>query len=299
MSASSSLAYRVREAASILRGRLPAPPRVGIILGSGLGPLAEEVADATVVPYGEIPHFARSTVAGHAGHLVAGTLEGVPVAVMRGRFHYYEGYTLQQVTFPVRTLRRLGAEVLIVSNAAGGLNPGYGVGDVMVLRDHINLMGLAGLNPLVGPDEPELGVRFLDMTAPYDVALRARALELGARAGLRVHEGVYAVVAGPSFETRAEIGFLRLAGADAVGMSTAPEVIVARHERMRVLGLSVITNVANPGAVDPDVSHEGVLTVAEQAAPGLTLLIRGVLRSIAEADQAGGTTDQTGPGEGA
>src|SRR6266540_2839998 len=177
----SSLAYRVREAASSLRSRLPALPRVGIILGSGLGPLADEINDPTVVPYAQIPHFAISTVAGHTGQLVAGTLEGVPVAVMRGRFHYYEGYTLQQVTFPVRTLRRLGAEVLIVSNAAGGLNPTYETGDVMVLRDHINLMGLAGQNPLVGPDEPELGVRFLDMAAPYDAALRARALELGTK----------------------------------------------------------------------------------------------------------------------
>lgn len=276
----SSLAYRVREAASSLRSRLPALPRVGIILGSGLGPLADEVVDPTIVPYAEIPHFATPTVAGHAGQLVAGTLEGVPVAVMRGRFHYYEGYTLQQVTFPVRTLRRLGAEVLIVSNAAGGLNPAYTTGDVMVLRDHLNLMGLAGQNPLVGPDEPELGLRFLDMSEPYDPILRARALELGAEAGLRIHEGVYAVVAGPSYETRAEIRFLRLAGADAVGMSTAPEVIVARHERMRVLGLSVITNVANPDAAAADVSHEDVLAVAERVAPGLKAIVRGVVRSL-------------------
>jgi purine-nucleoside phosphorylase len=258
---------------------------VAIILGSGLGPLADEVDDPTVVPYGEIPHFAVSTVAGHAGQLVAGTLEGVPVAVMRGRFHYYEGNTLQQVTFPVRVLHRLGAEVLIVSNAAGGLNPAYGVGDVMVLSDHLNLMGLAGQNPLIGPDEPELGIRFLDMSEPYDPDLRALALNLGADAGLHVHEGVYAVVAGPSYETRAEIGFLRLAGADAVGMSTVHEVIVARHERMRVLGLSVITNAAHPGTPEPDVSHEDVLAVAERAAPGLKAIIRGVVRSLAPEDQ--------------
>ena len=286
MAQSSSLAYRVREAASSLRGRLPALPRVGIILGSGLGPLADEVGDPTIVPYGEIPHFAVSTVAGHAGQLVAGILEGVPVAVMRGRFHFYEGYSLQQVTFPVRVLHRLGAEVLIVSNAAGGLNPSFAVGDVMVLSDHINLMGLAGQNPLVGPDEPELGIRFLDMSEPYDPDLRARALDLGVQAGLRIHEGVYAVVAGPSFETRAEIRFLRLAGADAVGMSTAPEVIVARHERMRVLGLSVITNTAHPGASEPDVSHESVLAVAERAAPGLKAVIRGVVRSLAPVDES-------------
>jgi len=280
MTESSSLAYRVREAASSLRSRLPAPPRVAIILGSGLGPFADEVQDAVVIPYGEIPHFAISTVSGHAGQLVVGTLEGVPVVVMRGRVHYYEGYTLQQITFPVRTLRRLGAELLIVSNAAGGLNPAYQPGDIMLLRDHINLMGLAGHNPLIGPDEPELGVRFLDMTDPYDPALRAQALDIGARTNVRVHEGVYAVVAGPSYETRAEMRFLRLSGADAVGMSTVPEVIVARHERMRVLGLSVITNAADPDAVQADVTHESVLAVADRAAPGVQAIIRGVLQSL-------------------
>jgi purine-nucleoside phosphorylase len=276
----SSLAYRVREAASSLRGRLPALPRVGIILGSGLGPLADEVEDPTVVPYAEIPHFAVSTVSGHAGQFVGGTLEGVPVAVLRGRAHFYEGYSLQQVTFPVRTLHRLGAELLIITNAAGGLNPAYRAGDLMVLRDHINMLGLAGQNPLVGADEPELGVRFLDMTDPYDEDLRSRALALGAQLNVRIHEGVYAVVAGPSFETRAELRYLRLIGADAVGMSTVPEVIVARHERMRILGVSVITNTADPDAVVADVSHEGVLSVAERAASGLAAVIRGILRSL-------------------
>jgi purine-nucleoside phosphorylase len=279
-----SLAYRIRESASSLRGRIQVVPKAGIILGSGLGPLADEVADPVVVPYPEIPHFAVSTVPGHSGQLVSGTLEGVPVAVMRGRVHYYEGYTLQQVTFPVRTLRRLGAEVFIITNAAGGLNEAYRPGDLMVLRDHISLMGLAGLNPLVGPDEPELGVRFLDMTDPYDAELRARALELGAEQGIRVHEGVYAVVAGPHFETRAEVRFLRLIGADAVGMSTAPEVVVARHERMRVLGISVITNTASPSEADPEVSHEGVLAVAERAAPSLQAIIRGVVRGLRDDD---------------
>jgi purine-nucleoside phosphorylase len=286
-SSSSSLAYRVREAASSVRGRLPVTPRVGIILGSGLGPLADEVQDPTVVPYAEIPHFAVSTVSGHAGQLVGGTLEGVPVAVLRGRVHFYEGYSLQQVTFPVRTLRRLGADLLIITNAAGGLNPSYRAGDLMALTDHINLPGLAGQNPLIGSDEPELGVRFLDMTDQYDGALRARALELGAELNLRIHQGVYVVVAGPSFETRAELRYLRLIGADAVGMSTVPEVIVARHERMRVLGISVITNTADPDAVVADVSHEGVLSVAERAGAGLTAVIRGILRSL-DADPADG-----------
>jgi purine-nucleoside phosphorylase len=287
MTTSSSLAYRVREAASSLRGRLPVAPRVGIILGSGLGPLADEVQDPTVVPYAEIPHFAVSTVSGHAGQLVSGTLEGVPVAVLRGRVHFYEGYSLQQVTFPVRTLRRLGAELLIITNAAGGLNPAHRTGDLMVLTDHINLPGLAGQNPLIGSDEPELGVRFLDMTDQYDAALRTRALELGAELNVRIHQGVYVVVAGPSFETRAELRYLRLIGADAVGMSTVPEVIVARHERMRVLGISVITNTADPDAVVADVSHEGVLSVAERAGAGLAAIIRGVLRSL-DADPADG-----------
>jgi purine-nucleoside phosphorylase len=276
----SSLAYRVREAASSLRGRLSAVPRVGIILGSGLGPLADEVENPTIVPYAEIPHFAVSTVSGHAGQFVAGTLEGVPVAVLRGRVHFYEGYSLQQITFPVRTLHRLGAELLIITNAAGGLNPAFRAGDLMVLRDHINLPGLAGQNPLIGSDEPELGVRFLDMTDQYDGALRARALELGAELGVPIHEGVYAVVAGPSFETRAELRYLRHVGADAVGMSTVPEVIVARHERMSVLGISVITNTADPDAVVADVSHEGVLSVAERAAAGLAAIVRGILRSL-------------------
>jgi len=258
-------------------------PRVGIILGSGLGPLADEVQNPVIVPYAEIPHFAVSTVSGHAGQLVAGTLEGVPVAVMRGRVHFYEGYSLQQITFPVRTLHRLGAEILIITNAAGGLNANYLPGDLMVLRDHINLPGLAGQNPLIGPDEPELGVRFLDLTDQYDAELRARALELGANLGVSIHEGVYVVVAGPSFETRAELRYLRGIGADAVGMSTVHEVIVARHERMRVLGISVITNSADPDAVVAEVSHTGVLNVAARAATGLAAVIRGVLRSL-EAD---------------
>ncbi len=275
-----SLAYRVREATSSLRVRLGAVPSVGIILGSGLGPIADEVEDPVAIPYTEIPHFAVSTVPGHSGDFVAGLLDEVPVAILRGRVHYYEGYSLQQVTFPVRVLRRLGAATLIITSAAGGLNEAYRTGDLMVLRDHINLPGLAGLNPLVGPDEPELGVRFLDLTDSYDAALRVRALGLGAELSLSIHEGVYAAVAGPSFETRAEVRYLRAIGADAVGMSTAPEVIVARHERMRVLGLSVITNVAEPGAADDEVSHEGVLSVAEQSEPGLRGIIRGIVREL-------------------
>ncbi len=275
-----SLAYRVREAASNVRGRFAVSPTVGIILGSGLGPLADELEDPVSIPYEDIPHFVSSTVPGHAGTLVAGTLEGASVVVMRGRIHYYEGYSLQQVTFPIRVMRRLGVETLILTNAAGGLHSEYRPGDLMVLRDHINLMGLAGLNPLVGADEPELGVRFLEMTDPYDPELRTRARQIAAQLGVRMHEGVYAVVAGPTFETRAEMTFLRVAGADAVGMSTAPEVIGARHERLRVLAISVITNTADPAQVEDEVSHEGVLAVAERVAPSLRAIIRGVIRDL-------------------
>jgi purine-nucleoside phosphorylase len=275
-----SLAYRVREAASAIRGVQPTPPRVAMILGTGLGPLAEQIADPAIIPYSDIPHFPRSTVPGHSGQLFLGSLEGVPVAVMRGRVHYYEGYGLREVTFPVRVLRRLGAETLIVTNAAGGLNEHFRRGDLMVLSDHINLMGLTGHNPLVGPDEPELGVRFLDVTVPYDPALRGMAIELARAAAVPAHEGVYAVVSGPSFETRAETRFLRATGADAVGMSTAHEVIAARHEGMRVLGISVITNTAADAEQGSELSHEDVLSVAGRAAGGLELVIRGILRSL-------------------
>lgn len=290
-----SLADQVREAASALRGRPRVEPRVGIILGTGLGPLADVVDDPLVIPYAEIPHFAASSVPGHSGRLVSGTLEGVPVAVLRGRVHAYEGYTLRQVTLPVRVLRRLGAEVLIVTNAAGGINPDYAAGDLMVLRDHINLIGLAGLNPLIGPDEPELGERFLKMADAYDAGLRAEALRVGGALERRVHEGVYAVVAGPSFETGAEVRYLGLIGADAVGMSTVPEVIVARQERMRVLGVSVITNpagISKAGAgagAEADALHEDVLSVAELAGPDLRTLVRGVLRGLCNEGTEPGT----------
>jgi purine-nucleoside phosphorylase len=284
-----SLAYRVREAVASLRDRLAEPPRVAIVLGSGLGWLADGVVEPAVIPYSDIPHFSVPTAPGHSGQLVIGTLEGVPVAIMRGRLHYYEGHSFQDVTFPIRTLRRLGAETLLITNAAGGVNQAYETGDLMVLSDHINLPGLAGLNPLVGPDEPELGVRFLDLTEAYDAELRARALAIGAEQGLRVHEGTYAAVSGPSFETPAEVRYLRTIGADAVGMSTASEVIVARHERMRVLGISAITNAAAgvtsaSGSAAAEVSHEAVLDAAERAGVGLTSIIRGVLRDFPPTD---------------
>jgi purine-nucleoside phosphorylase len=234
-----------------------------------------------VVPYADIPYFPISTVAGHAGQLVIGELDGVPVVAMRGRVHYYEGYSLQEVTLPVRTMRRLGAEALIVTNAAGGLNEAFATGDLMVLVDHLNLMGMAGQSPLIGPDEPALGVRFLDMLSAYDAELRELAKRCAAAHGFSLREGVYAMVGGPSYETLAEIRFLQRAGADAVGMSTIPEVIVARHERMRVLGISAITDMAVGQAAVHEISHAEVLAAAEQIKPRLAAVVRGVVAGLA------------------
>jgi purine-nucleoside phosphorylase len=253
-----------------------------MILGSGLGELADEIASPVLVPYAQIPNFPVSTVPGHEGTLVCGTLEGTQVAAMRGRVHFYEGYSLRDVTFPVRVMRELGAEVLIVTNAAGGLNEQYTTGDLMVLSDHLNIMGMAGQSPLVGPDEPELGVRFLDMLNAYDQDLRNAAHMSAKQAGFRLQEGIYAMVGGPAFETMAEIRFLQRGGADAVGMSTIPEVIVARHAGMRVLGISAITDMAvGPGAVN-EISHEEVLAAAERIKPRLAGVVRGVLASLAQ-----------------
>jgi purine-nucleoside phosphorylase len=276
-----STAERAREAADVIRSRGELiKPRVGLILGSGLGDLAEEIRSPVVVPYAEVPHMPLSTVVGHAGQFVIGDLEGVPVVAMRGRVHYYEGYSLREVTQPVRVMRALGADTLMVTNAAGGLNESFSTGDLMLLTDHLNLMGMAGQNPLIGPNEPELGVRFLDVLRAYDADLRRLALDAAARDGFVLREGVYAMVAGPSFETMAEIRFLQRAGADAVGMSTIPEVLVARHAGMRVLGLSAITDMAvGEGAVS-EIDHLEVLAVAEQIKPRLTAVVRGVLRAL-------------------
>ena len=276
-----STAQRAMAAAEMVRARGAVTPRVALILGSGLGDLAEEITTPVVVPYAEIPHFPRSTVVGHAGQLVLGHLQGVPVVAMRGRVHYYEGYSLREVTLPVRVMRRLGADTLIVTNAAGGLNETFRTGDLMVLTDHLNLMGMAGMSPLIGPDDPDLGVRFLDMLSAYDAQLRELAASAAQREGFAVREGVYAMVGGPAFETMAEIRFLQRAGADAVGMSTIPEVLVARHEHMRVLGISAITDMAvGEGAVS-EISHQEVLAAAEHIKPRLGVVVRGVLRALA------------------
>ncbi|MFN3762314.1 MAG: purine-nucleoside phosphorylase [Anaerolineae bacterium] len=266
-------------AAEALRRRFASRPEVGIILGSGLSAVAEAVEAEVVIPYPEIPHFPRATVEGHAGRLVVGHLEGHPVMVMQGRAHYYEGYSMAQVTLPVRVMQALGVNTLIVTNAAGGLNPSFRPGDVMVIRDHINLVGMAGLNPLRGPNLDRFGPRFPDMSSAYDRTLRAIARSVAQEAGIPVHEGVYICLAGPSFETPADIRFLRLIGADAVGMSTVPEVTVARHGGMRVLGLSGISNVASTEG-ETVATHEEVLEAGRVLAPRLETIIRGVLRRL-------------------
>jgi purine-nucleoside phosphorylase len=251
-----------------------------LILGSGLGDLAEEVQDAVTISYGDIPHFTVSTVAGHAGQLVLGTLAGTPVVLMRGRTHLYEGYEPSAVSFPVRVMKRLGAGALIATNAAGGLNSSFQAGDLMALTDHVNLPGMAGLNPLRGPDEAELGPRFLNTSDCYDAELRATLKTLAAEAGATVREGVYAMVSGPNYESPAEVRFLRVIGADAVGMSTVPEVLVARHERMRVLGISAITNVHASEGDAAELSHHEVLETAERIKPVFSRLVKGVVATL-------------------
>ena len=271
---------QVMEATAYVQSRSSMRPQVGVILGSGLGDLASEVQEATAIPYEEIPHFLRSTVVGHAGRLLIGELENVPVVVMQGRFHFYEGYSIQALTLPVRVMCMLGAQTLIVTNAAGGLNAAYRPGDFMLIRDHINFLGLAGINPLIGPNDERLGERFPALAKAYDAHLREWARTVAAQwPEITLHEGVYAQVAGPSYETGAELKFLRMAGADAVGMSTAPEVIVARHMGMRVLGISLITNTAT-GEDTEDVNHAEVLTAADAARPRFTTLVRGILREM-------------------
>jgi purine-nucleoside phosphorylase len=271
---------QVMEAVTFIRGRVPSRPEVAIILGSGLGDLAAEIRDATAIPYGKIPHFARSTVVGHAGRLLLGTLAERPVVVMQGRFHFYEGYSPAALTLPVRVMSALGARTLLVTNAAGGINPAYRPGDFMLISDHIYLPGLAGANPLLGPNDERFGERFPPLAKAYDAELRALARSVAAHtSGLTLHEGVYVMVGGPSYETGAELRFLRAIGADAVGMSTAPEVVVARHMGMRVLGISLITNAAT-GAETEEIKHEEVLSTADAARERFVTLVLGIVQGI-------------------
>jgi purine-nucleoside phosphorylase len=270
------------QAAQLIRARTSLSAQVGIVLGSGLGGLADALDERVAIPYEDIPGWPRSTVPGHGGQLVIGRLEGVPVVTQKGRAHFYEGYGLDQVTFPIRVMKRLGVETVILTNAAGGINPAFAVGDVMLLHDHINFVGLAGHNPLVGPNDESFGVRFVPMTNTYDRDLRILAQAAAADAGLTLHQGVYVCVAGPVFETPAEIRMLRLLGADAVGMSTVHEVIAARHAGMRVLAFSGITNKAIDSVdSDSEPNHLEVMDVGDRVLkPKLTQIVCGVLRAL-------------------
>lgn len=251
-------------------------PRVGIVLGSGLGNLSSEIEVETAIPYEDIPHFPVSTVEGHQGRLIFGSLSGKPVVVLSGRFHYYEGYTPEQVVFPIRVMKFLGVETLLLSNAAGGMNKAFRVGDLMIIHDHISLFVV---NPLLGKNDEELGPRFPDMSEPYDKTLIAKAKTIAAKLGIPVHEGVYAGVTGPTFETRAEYKLLHIAGGDAVGMSTVQEVIAARHAGLSVFAMSVITDL---GIREEEniITHEEVLQAARAAEPKLTGIFRGLIASL-------------------
>ncbi len=269
------------EAADYLRMRTRYCPKVGLILGSGLNSLAARVLEPDIVPYSEIPHFPRTSVPGHSGRLLLGQLSGVVVCLMQGRAHYYEGYSTAEVSLPVRVMQILGVRILVVTNAAGGIRHGLHTGDLMAITDHINLLGLAGHHPLRGPNDDSLGHRFPSMTRAYDPDLLALVRAEAQDHGISLHEGIYAMVAGPSYETPAEVRFLRAIGADAVGMSTVPEVIVARHGGMRVLGISLISNVAidSPESAQ-EASHKEVLEAGQRAAPVLGTLVEGVLRRL-------------------
>lgn len=277
-----TLYEQVMEAVTAIQAHTPQKPAVAVILGSGLGGLVAELRDVTTIPYAQIPHFAHSTAVGHAGRLLIGMLADVPVVVMQGRLHLYEGYSLQVLTLPVRVMHSLGAQTLIVTNAAGGINATYRQGDFMLIRDHINMPGLAGASPLVGPNDERFGERFPALANAYDASLRTLARSVANNwPEITLHEGVYTMVGGPSYETGAELKFLGMIGTDAVGMSTVPEVLVARHMGMRVLGLSLITNAA-VGDETEEVNHAEVLAAADAAQPKFAALVRGIVQGIAE-----------------
>jgi purine-nucleoside phosphorylase len=270
---------QIDEAADAIRQRISSQPRIGMILGSGLNSLADSVQNAVTIRYGDLPNWPVSTVHGHAGQLVIGDLEGQPVFVMQGRIHFYEGYSMSQITLPVRVMLRLGLERMFVTNAAGGVNPDFVPGDVMLITDNLNLIGMMGANPLMGPNIDELGPRFPDMSQAYDRELMAIARQVAANEDIPLREGVYCALSGPSFEGPADLRFLRMAGADAVGMSTVPEVIVARHGGMRVLGLSGISNKANLDG-STVTTHEEVIEAGKTITPKMEKIIRGALRSL-------------------
>ncbi|MCM3788340.1 purine-nucleoside phosphorylase [Domibacillus indicus] len=266
----------IEEAAGFLKEKLNVTPEIGLILGSGLGVLADEVENAVSIPYETIPHFPVSTVEGHAGELVIGTLSGKTVAAMKGRFHYYEGYSFQEVTFPVRVMKALGIETIIVTNAAGGVNESFEPGDLMLISDHLNLMGG---NPLIGKNDSRLGVRFPDMSVAYSRELRELAKKAAEQIGLNVREGVYAGNTGPVYETPAEVRMARVLGADAVGMSTVPEVIAARHSGMNVLGISCISNMA-AGILDQPLAHDEVIETTEKVRAEFLAYVKEIVQSL-------------------
>jgi purine-nucleoside phosphorylase len=270
---------QIDDATGFVKSRIEIQPKVGLILGSGLGNLAELVEDAVIILYKDIPHWPLSTIPGHAGRLVIGRLDGKPVMVMQGRSHYYEGYPIGQITLPVRVMQRMGIGQIIITNAAGAINPEYNAGDVMLITDHINLVGMTGLNPLRGPNLDLFGERFPDMSQAYDRQLMAICRSVAQAENIVLREGVYVWLSGPSFESPADLRFLRTIGADAVGMSTVPEVIVARHGRTRVLGLSGISNKANLDG-STETTHEEVLEAGKVLVPKLTALIRGTLQRM-------------------
>ena len=270
---------QIDEATNFIRSKINVQPKVGLVLGSGLGSLAESVENAVVIQFKEIPHWPVSTIQGHAGRLLIGTLFGKPAMVMQGRIHYYEGYSMGEVTFPVRVMQRLGVEVLVLTNAAGAINPDYQPGDVMLLTDHINMIGMGGLSPLRGPNLSEFGERFPDMSQPYDHALLTLAEAAAKKKNIQYHKGVYIGLPGPSFETPAELRFMRILGADSVGMSTVAEDVVARHGGTRVLGISGISNKANLDG-STITSHEEVLAAGEMIVPKLIGIIQGVLEQL-------------------
>ncbi len=270
---------QVDEIVRTLEGRTKRHPRIGIILGSGLNGLADSVQTPDIIPFGELPHVPVSTVFGHAGRMVIGELEAKPVMVMQGRIHFYEGYSMAQVTLPIRAMQRFGVDTLIVTNAAGGVNPDFQPGDVMLITDQLSFLGMMGQNPLMGPNYDEIGPRFPDMSQAYDRGLAELARAVAKREGITLREGVYAGLSGPSFEGPADLRFLRLAGADAVGMSTVPEVIVARHGNMRVLGFSGISNKANLDG-STVTTHEEVIEAGKVITPKVEKLIRGVLHDL-------------------
>lgn len=265
--------------ANAVRNRTTSQPKVGIILGSGLGPLAESIPNAVTIPYSDLSPWPVSTVEGHQGRLVIGELEGQVTIVMQGRAHYYEGYSIAQIGLPVRVMGRLGIGFLIVTNAAGAVNPDFIPGDPMLITDHLNLLGMAGLNPLHGPNLDEIGPRFPDMSQAYDRQLCSLASDVAVEENIQLREGVYVCLAGPSFETPADLRFLKAIGVDAVGMSTVPEVTVARHGGIRVLGISGISNKANLDG-NTITTHEEVLEAGQVLVPKLTSIIRGVLRRL-------------------